>query len=121
MTSFPAQYVTYRIAETSGSLLGKDGTGGDGPTEKLGDVGEGGATVRGGIEGGGRIGRKKSGGSHDGGRENEAGHGDYCCTDIGQSVMQNADLVLHENRNAGVSAPSADCLLDLLTLKTSDL
>ena len=107
MTSFPAQYVTYRIAETSGSLLGKDGTGGDGPTEKLGDVGEGGATVRGGIEGGGRIGRKKSGGGHDGGRENEAGHGDCCCTtDIGQSVMQNA--VLHENRNAGVSALS-DC------------
>ena len=67
---------TYRIAQTSRGLLGKDGTGGDGATEKLGDVGEGGATVRrAGIEGGGRIGTQEGGGSQNGGGEDEAGHG----------------------------------------------
>ena len=66
---------TYRIAETGRGLPGKDGTGGDGPAEKLGDVGEGGAAVGGaGIERGGRIGGKESGGGHDGGGEDEAGH-----------------------------------------------
>lgn len=83
----------YRIVETSRSLLGKDGTGGDGPTEKLGDVGEGGATIGSGIEGGGRIGRKESGGGHDGGGKNKAGHGCYT-TIIGQ--VSQCRLGLHE-------------------------
>merc|ERR1719183_3412600 len=65
-----------RIAQTSRGLLGKDGTGGDGATEKLGDVGEGGATVRrAGIEGGSRIGTQEGGRRQNGSGEDEAGHG----------------------------------------------
>lgn len=67
---------TYRIAQTSRGLLGEDGTGGDGATEKLGDVGEGGATVRrAGIEGGSRIGTQEGGRRQNGSGEDEAGHG----------------------------------------------
>ena len=67
---------TYRIAQTSRGLLGEDGTGGDGATEKLGDVGEGGTSVRrAGIEGGGRIGTQEGGGRQNGSGEDEAGHG----------------------------------------------
>lgn len=84
---------TYRIAETGRGLLGKDGTGGDGPAEKLGDVGQSGATIGSGLEGGGRIGRKEGGRGHDGGGKNEAGHDFAYCIDIcGKGSVKQTDL-----------------------------
>ena len=104
-------HFTYRIAETSGSLLGKDGTGGDGPAEKLGDVGQSGATIGSGLEGGGRFGREESGRGHDGGGKNEAGHDFAYCIDIcGKGSVKQTDLgFTKSNREADVEARGCGC------------
>ena len=94
---------TYRIAQTSRGLLGKDGAGGDGATEKLGDVGEGGAAVgRARIEGGGRISTQESGGRQNGGGEDEAGHG--CWLVFGDAVQASGRNEMKRIETADVEA-----------------